>query len=179
LRGTPTLYYGDELGMDNVDIPREKVVDPPGITLGVGRDPERTPMLWDDSANAGFTTAPEPWLPVSPDYADINVEAQREDAHSMLTLHRRLIHLRQSEAALKAGAYSPVPADGDILAFSRKHDGEGFLVVLNFSSEPQLVEVDPSDTGRIALSTYLDREGDIVSGNIGLRADEGVIIRLG
>ncbi|MEX0683856.1 MAG: alpha-amylase family glycosyl hydrolase [Dehalococcoidia bacterium] len=178
LRGTPTLYYGDELGMENVEIPPDKVVDPPGITLGVGRDPERTPMQWDDSRNAGFTNAAEPWLPLGPDYADQNVSAQRADAHSMLSLHRRLIQLRQSEQALMAGTYTPITTDGHILAYCRKHDDEKFMVLLNFSSEAQIAELDPANAGRIALSTHLDREGDIARGTVGLRADEGVIIKL-
>ena len=93
LRGTPTLYYGDELGMHDVVIPPELVQDPweknvPG--LGLGRDPERTPMLWDSSLNAGFS-AGTPWLPVAPDYQTANVQAQRDDPASMLTLYHRLM----------------------------------------------------------------------------------------
>jgi alpha-glucosidase len=181
LRGTPTLYYGDELCMSNVVIPKEKLVDPPALTLGVGRDPERTPMQWDGTLNAGFTQADEPWLPISPDYVDQNVESEREDTHSMLTLHRRLLHLRQSSEALTIGLYHPVATEGagGILAYSRKHDGEGYLIILNFSSEPDILELDPTDTGRIVLSTHLDREGDIASGSVGLRANEGIMVRLG
>ncbi|HUF52731.1 MAG TPA: alpha-amylase family glycosyl hydrolase [Dehalococcoidia bacterium] len=181
LRGTPTLYYGDEIGMPNVDVPPDKVVDPPGITLGIGRDPERTPMQWDASRNAGFTEAAEPWLPVSANYIDQNVEAQRDDAHSILTLHRRLLELRRSSDALQTGSYAPVETEGggDIIAFTRKSDGEGFLIILNLGPDPQALDLDPTNTGRIALSTHLDREGDIVSGSAGLRANEGLIMRLG
>ena len=179
LRGTPTVYYGDELGMENVAIPPEKVVDPPGVILGVGRDPERTPMQWDDSRNAGFTTASEAWLPVSPHYADQNIAAEREDAHSMLTLHRRLLQLRRSEEALMAGDYAPIPEyDDNILAYTRKVDGAGFLVLLNFGQSQHVLKLGPEHAGRIVLSTHLDREGDLVRETIGLRADEGLIVRL-
>ena len=179
LRGTPTLYYGDELGMADIEIPPDRVVDPPALTLGVGRDGERTPMQWDASPNAGFTSAEEPWLPLAPDYAAQNTAVQREDTLSMLTLHRRLIHLRQSEDALMAGTYHRMYAEGDILAYSRRHNGGGFAVILNLGGSEQVVELGPADSGRIALSTHLDREGDEVSSRVKLRPDEGVIIRLG
>jgi len=179
LRGTPTLYYGDELGMDNVIIPPEKVVDPLGLTFRISRDPMRTPMQWNSSPNAGFSTAGETWLPLSPDFAEQNADVQREDPRSMLTLHQRLIALRQSEDALMAGSYARMHAAGDILAYSRRHNGDGFAVVLNLGGEPQVVELDPADSGRIALSTHLDRDGDAVSGRVDLRPNEGVVIRLG
>ena len=107
LRGTPTMYYGDEIGMHDVSIPPESVRDPWEINVpgfGVGRDPQRTPMQWDDSPHAGFTTG-EPWLPVASDYLDINVGRERNDPASMLTLYRRLIELRKAESALTLGAY--------------------------------------------------------------------------
>jgi alpha-glucosidase len=78
LRGTPTLYYGDEIGMRNVPIPPDQMVDPQGLNGGESRDPQRSPMQWDASPNAGFTTG-EPWLPLSEGYTNENVEAQRED----------------------------------------------------------------------------------------------------
>src|SRR3954452_16953647 len=112
LRGTPTLYYGDELGMHNVPIPPECVQDPfeknvPG--LGLGRDPARTPMQWSAAANANFTTG-SPWLPIAEDYPIVNVEAEMRETHSMLNLTRRLIELRRREPALAIGRYMAVPA---------------------------------------------------------------------
>src|SRR5205085_3716774 len=93
LRGTPTMYYGDEIGMADVCIPKEAVQDPfeknvPG--MGLGRDPERTPMQWDQGPGAGFT-AGTPWLPLAQDYRTVNVRAQRGDPKSILSLYRRLI----------------------------------------------------------------------------------------
>jgi alpha-glucosidase len=180
LRGTPTLYYGDELGMEDVPIPDDRLQDPvernvPG--LGIGRDPERTPMQWDTSPNAGFTTADHPWLPLAPDYREYSVECERQDPGSLLMLHKRLIELRQSEPALIAGTFRPVPAEGDLLAFERDKDGIRFLVALNFGSSEVTLPLDER-TGNIALSTLLDREGESWSGELELRANEGVVARM-
>ena len=140
LRGTPTLYYGDELGMRDVEIPPERVQDPfeknvPG--LGLGRDPARTPMQWDASPNAGFCAPDvEPWLPVADDYRIYNAATEREDPASMLNLHRRLLALRRSEPALALGSYDPVEATGDVLAYARETDGRRLLIVLNLGHDP-------------------------------------------
>src|SRR5690606_31540544 len=98
LRGTPTIYYGDEIGMTDVPIPPERVQDPFEIQVpghGFGRDPQRTPMQWNTKVNAGFSTA-SPWLPVGPDADIYNVEAERDDLQSTLSLYRRLLKLRRS-----------------------------------------------------------------------------------
>jgi alpha-glucosidase len=116
LRGTPTIYQGEEIGMQDVPIPPERVQDPwernvPG--LGLGRDPVRTPMQWDAAKNAGFTHAEaEPWLPLAPDYAAINASAQSADPRSMLSLYRALLALRRAEPALSVGSYVPVEGGG-------------------------------------------------------------------
>ncbi len=182
LRGTPTMYYGDEIGMRDGSIPPDRVRDPfeknvPGI--GVGRDPERTPMQWDGTRNAGFTTGC-PWLPVTDDYPVINVEAQLRDDRSMLALYRRLLALRGRERALSVGSWDLVARVGDILAYERRHGGRRLLIALNLGGEPhELVFPKGSADGRILLSTYLDREGEPVGGEIDLRADEGVIVEAG
>ncbi|MFL5583197.1 MAG: alpha-amylase family glycosyl hydrolase [Gemmatimonadaceae bacterium] len=177
LRGTPTLYQGEEIGMRDVPIPPERVQDPweknqPG--LGLGRDPERTPMQWDASKNAGFTTG-RPWLPLSADHARLNVAAQTDDPRSMLSLHRRLIALRRAEPALSVGSWQEVEAAGDVIAFVREHDGRRFLVALNLGHA--LCEVAMEGAGRVVLSTHLDRE-ESVTGVVRLRADEGVVVQL-
>jgi alpha-glucosidase len=182
LRGTPTLYYGDELGMKNVPIPPDRVQDPfeknvPG--LGLGRDPARTPMQWSGGQNAGFTNG-SPWLPIAQDYTCRNVEAQSADSQSMLTLNRRLIELRRREPALSIGDYAAVPMQGDLLAYRRRfREGRRFLIVLNFSDQPATFQsnvVPPQ--GRIAMSTHLDRKGEEYRSEIELRADEGLVIEL-
>jgi alpha-glucosidase len=181
LRGTPTLYYGDELGMPDVPIAPEMVQDPwemkvPG--LGLGRDPERTPMQWDVGPNAGFSSG-TPWLPIADDYRTVNVAAERDDPGSMLTLYRRLLELRRREAALAVGAYAPVVASGDLLAYLREADGRRFLIVLNLGGQPQEFALgDAAQGGRVLLSTHLDRAGEAAGVALALRADEGVIVAL-
>lgn len=188
LRGTPTIYYGDEIGMHDVAIPPDLVHDPqernePGV--GLGRDPERTPMQWDAGANAGFSSG-TPWLPLADDYRQVNVAAEQEQPDSLLTLHERLIALRRQEPALCLGRYAPLPADGDLLLFMRQPDpdlsrseGDRFLIALNLGPQPQRLELPASAAqGAIALSTHLDREGEAVVGELTLRPDEGVLVRL-
>ena len=182
LRGTPTLYYGDELGMHNVPIPPDRVQDPfeknvPG--LGLGRDPARTPMQWSPEKNAGFTTG-SPWLPIAGDYRTKNVEVEAADPKSMLTLYRRLIQLRRQEPALSIGDFSSIAAPGDLLAYRRRFNkGRRYLIILNISDEPARFH-NPAvpHHGRVALSTHLDRESEEFAGQIDLRADEGLLIEL-
>jgi len=183
LRGTPTLYYGDEIGMHDVEIPPDRVQDPfeknvPG--RGLGRDPERTPMQWSARENAGFTSA-NPWLPIASDFARANVVGQRDDPRSILTLYHRLVAIRRGEAALEVGRFEPVRVEGDVLAYMRRsRKGESdFLVVLNLGSRPHRLErLGGTPEGTIALSTHLDRSGERVGIDLELRAHEGVIVRL-
>ena len=126
LRGTPTLYYGDEIGMHQVAIAPDQVRDPfeknvPGI--GVGRDGCRTPMQWDAGTNSGFTTG-TPWLPLAEDAAQDNVENLAADARSILNLYRALIQLRRTTPQLVAGSYVPVVTTGDLLAYRREAGGK-------------------------------------------------------
>ncbi|MBW3630508.1 MAG: DUF3459 domain-containing protein [Gemmatimonadetes bacterium] len=176
LRGTPTIYYGDELGMQDVEIPPQRVQDPFEMNVpgkGLGRDPERTPMQWDGGPGAGFSSG-EPWLPLAADLATANVEAQKADARSLLSLHRRLLDLRRAEVALRAGSYSPVDADATVLAYERVSGGRRLLVALNLGDEPAAVHLER--TGTILLSSHLDREGDRTGQQLGLRGGEGVIL---
>jgi alpha-glucosidase len=179
LRGTPTMYNGDEIGMHDVEIPPELVQDPqelgvPGV--GLGRDPERTPMQWDSSANAGFTSG-TPWLPLADDYDRINVAAERDDPHSMLTLYRRLIALRRANPALEIGSYATVEADGDLLAYIRAAGSTRFLIALNLGAQEQALDLGAL-RGQIVLSTHLDRADEPTAGMLSLRADEGVVLAL-
>jgi alpha-glucosidase len=183
LRGTPTLYYGDEISMHDVPIPPDQVQDPfeksvPGI--GAGRDPERTPMQWDGSPNAGFCPAgTTPWLPVAGDYPTTNVATESEEQTSILVLHRRLLSLRRTEPALAVGSYAPIEATGDILAYMREENDRRFLVVLNLGDQP--LDFGPRLSylrGRVVLNTHLDRAGEEVAGALALRGAEGVIVEL-
>jgi alpha-glucosidase len=181
LRGTPTLYYGDEIGMTNVPIPPDRVRDPweknvPG--LGLGRDPVRTPMQWNDTAQAGFTTG-TPWLPLSAQALATNVAAQRADPSSLLCLYRRLIALRRAELALSLGAYKPGLATGEAMVYSRELANSRFLIALNLSHRPQSLSLDEHVAqGSIVLSTNLDREGERFEKKLDLHGDEGIIAKL-
>jgi alpha-glucosidase len=181
LRGTPTMYYGDEIGMVDVPIPPELVQDPfeknvPGI--GVGRDPCRTPMQWDASRNAGFTEG-EPWLPIPDNYHAVNVKASEEDSHSLLALYRALLSLRKQYEALSIGDYVPVAVNGDLLVYIRRTPAERFLIALNLGQQPQSLSLSTLGTsGRPVLSTHLDLSVGPTVDTITLRADEGVIVAL-
>ncbi len=133
LRGTPFLYFGEELGMRNGEVPPERLQDPLARTLHpkLSRDPERTPMHWDGSAGAGFTTG-EPWLPIAADFAVRNVAAQRADRGSILWLYKDLLALRRGTPALERGAYRALASKPGVLAYERHHAGSRALVALNF-----------------------------------------------
>ncbi|MDB4942631.1 MAG: alpha-amylase [Labilithrix sp.] len=180
LRGTPTLYYGDELGMTDVAIPPERVVDPrelrePG--LGLGRDPVRSPMAWTPSPGAGFTTG-EPWLPLHADAATRNVASCAADPASMLTLHRALLALRRARPALAVGSFAMIDGHGaaDVLAYERRHEGERLRVVLNLSGEVRTLAL-PGGNVRVLLSTRPERTELLLAGaDLVLAPDEGLVL---
>jgi alpha-glucosidase len=177
LRGTPTIYNGDELGMPMAEIAPERVRDPfeknvPG--LGLGRDGARSPIPWNDGAHAGFS-AVEPWCPLIKEWQTTNVAGLEEDPASILSLHRRLLALRKQYAALSVGSYHALFAKGDILLYRRKHQSTSILVALNLGSDPESLEV-PDCAGSLLLSTYGDRAPEPCQRNIDLRPNEGVIV---
>jgi alpha-glucosidase len=183
LRGTPTLYYGDEIGMHDVEIPAERVRDPmekrlPG--LGLGRDPQRTPMQWNGSPNAGFCQADiEPWLPLPDDYLRINVAVERENPHSPLNLTRRLLVLRRSTSALTVGSYQAIEGvPADCFVYLRQSNDQKYLIAMNFSGREQVLNLSEIGTARIILSSYLDYEGPVDLSHLRLRGNEGVVIEL-
>jgi alpha-glucosidase len=182
LRGTPTLYYGDEIGMADVPIAPHQVQDPfeknvPG--MGLGRDPQRTPMPWDASHHCGFTSG-HPWLPLGEDCAHLNVAVEQNDPRSLLSLYRQLIELRRKEPALNRGRYQTVTSNDRCIVYLRSEEGRCFLIALNLSHEPQ--SIDRTDRtrepayGRLILSTHLDRADERITGTITLRANEGIVI---
>ncbi len=179
LRGTPTLYYGDEIGLGKVDIPAHSVQDPweknePG--LGIGRDPQRTPMQWDASAGAGFTTG-KPWLPISHDHGLRNVVMEREDPGSILNLTRALLALRRSSRALSVGGFALLCTRGDVLAYERRGAMDRFIIVLNLGSHEQHWYMPENITREIVLSTRNGGADQEAAAEIRLRADEGIVIR--
>jgi alpha-glucosidase len=186
LRGTPTLYQGDEIGMTDVPIPPERVCDPwekrvPG--LGLGRDPVRTPMQWDEGEYAGFSNA-EPWLPLPPSLEGMTVSSQLQQPGSMLQLYGNLLRLRRAEPALSVGGYRAISAEENVLAFERFHQERRLLIALNFDDHAKTLPQADAKTlpradgvGRIMLSSYLDGKAP-VRRSMELRPSEGVIIEL-
>jgi alpha-glucosidase len=174
LRGTPFLYYGEEIGMADGPVPPEGIVDV------AGRDPERTPMQWDGSPNGGFTTG-DAWLPVNPEAAMVNVESQRDDPRSLLSLYRTLLRERRASPALRRGSYRSLDVEAaDVYAYVREEGEERWLVALNFGSRPAAVTL-AVDTAHatIRLSTSADRRPGAPAGaRLDLGPDEGVLVAL-
>jgi alpha-glucosidase len=163
LRGTPIMYYGEEIGMENNNpIRREDVKDPIGRTgwpKEKGRDGERTPMQWSSAANAGFSNA-KPWLPVPPSYQTHNVESERKDPDSVLSLYKKVLALRHTNAALLEGNYIALNEnDPNVMSYVRSFKNKSVLVALNMSAAPQKVNFDLSDkrfgTGSLAIDPAL------------------------
>jgi alpha-glucosidase len=151
LRGTPILYYGEEIGMENND-PKSKddVRDPigrRGWPLEKGRDGERTPMQWSDAPNAGFTGG-TPWLPVGPNFKTHNVATETPEPNSILNFYRRILELRREEPALRDGKYAAInPGDPNVFAFVRRLRDEAVLVLLNMSATSHTVPLDLAKAG--------------------------------
>jgi alpha-glucosidase len=177
LRGTPFLYYGEEIGMLDVKVPRAKLQDPVGKRywpLDVGRDPARTPMQWSDAPHAGFSSA-EPWLPVHPRYAEINVARAEEDPESLLHWYRLLIRIRREEPALRRGSYRRLAQGSGVLGFLREHEGERIAVLLNFETRARQAALPTGASWRV-LAASGHRAGDrVAGGTVALEAD-GVLI---
>ncbi len=176
LRGTPTLYYGDELGMSDAAIAPDAERDPRAKTQpGHGRDPERTPMRWTGEPKAGFT-AGDPWLPIGADVAQVNVEVERDDPQSMLSLHRRLLALRRAAPALRCGAMRVLGVQGEVFVYVREAEGRRFIVAVNFAAAAQRVQAADAEGGTVVLSTAPGREGQPVSGLLDLGPDEALVV---
>ncbi len=186
LRGTPTCYYGDELGMQDVPIPPDMVQDPPAVNQPeiahiVGRDPERTPMQWDASPNAGFAAdGVRTWLPVAADYGTRNVAAQAADPASMLSFYRALTRLRQSEKALMVGSYRSLDArTPDVFAYLRSLGDTRFLIVLNFGGRARNLDLSAvAGQAEVVLSTEMTAPRPVALSALEVGPNEGLILRL-
>ncbi len=180
LRGTPTLYYGEELGMENAVIDKNNMRDPQGFRLGreYSRDPGRNPMQWTGDRYAGFSTV-EPWLPLAPNYQERNVQVESKDPISLLSLYRKLIRLRKRQPALQVGSYRTIQINSpDCFVFERELNNNRFLIALNFSAIAIGLQLPEFPGGKILLSTYLDKNEALISNDLKLRENEGVIIKI-
>jgi alpha-glucosidase len=174
LRGTPFLYYGDEIGMPDTHVPVDRVLDPVGVFHGprMGRDPERTPMPWTGEPGAGYSEpGVEPWLPYG-DVAACNVADQRHDPDSMLSLTRDLIGLRNALPELRRGSYATLPSSDDrVWAWQR---GDRTVVAMNLSDDP--ADVPDVGEGEIRISTIRARDNERVDGSLHLEPWEAAIV---
>jgi alpha-glucosidase len=181
LRGTPTLYYGDELGMADVAIPAQQVQDPweknvPG--LGLGRDPCRTPMRWSTAEYAGFSSTAS-WLPVGDDIDTINVTTESADPTSLLGLYRALLRLRFAELPLAIGNYREFSVGPNILSYERAIGERRILVALNFGAESYNLPLGAGVNLSVLLSTHPGGPlASAASERLRLRAMEGTIARI-
>ena len=162
LRSTPFIYYGDEIGMVDVDIPPALRKDPARIRTE-GRDPERTPMQWDGSPGRGFTTG-VPWLPFGA--PSISVEAQRDEPDSLLALYRRALRVRRREESLVSGNYREIPAPDGVVAFTRHSAGHApITVIVSTAGDDRVIEI-PEGQARVILATDREAEGRFVEGTV-------------
>ena len=177
LRGTPTIYYGDELAMPDARLSPDQIVDPWGQQAPeLSRDPCRSPMPWNDSDHAGFCReSVTPWLPLVDEHESLAVEAQLHDPLSMLSLTRRLISLRAESPALHGDCFGSITSDNGILAFDRSTGDDNKFMAFNFNDADAHISVPFS--GRVVLSTHLDRN-DEVTGTLELRPNEGCIVNV-
>lgn len=182
LRGTPFLYYGEEIGMTNGHIPRRCLQDPLGKHGWpfLGRDGERTPMQWQSAPHGGFTSG-APWLPVNPDYMQKNVATQHPQAASLLSFYRELIWLRKNTPALAMGAYqalSNVPHQ--ILAYKRFLNDEVVYVLLNFARQAQVIDLAKEigrDNAKVILGTDKNKGETISTATLALGAYEVLLLQ--
>jgi alpha-glucosidase len=154
LPGMVFVYNGDELGMKNGDIPPDMVQDP-GARGGSGRDPERTPLQWNPSKNAGFTSADTTWLPVNDNYKTHNVQTQSDDPDSFLSLYRKLGEIRNKSDALRHGHFKVLNTENDdVLGFTRTAEGETYTVLVNFSAKTRKLPAKLVGKGKLVVSSH-------------------------
>src|SRR5688572_6427104 len=183
LRGTPFLYYGEEIGLRDVEVPFDEIIDPPARRVEEGwvwwnRDGCRSPMPWTGEPGHGFT-AGRPWIRFGDDADTRNVAAQAPDPPSVLATYRRLIALRQGRASLRRGALRRLDIGGDdILAYIREADGEATLVVANFGQEGATVDLAPAGPGPWLPigGSHRDPSSPDAAGSLGSRGLEVVIL---
>ena len=183
LRGTPFLYYGEEIALRNLSIPNSEAADPPARRASFlfpwwNRDQARGPMPWRPGPGGGFSTG-APWLPLPPDAERRNVEVEAADEGSVLSHYRRLLRLRQAHPALTVGTQELLDVgDPEVLAYRREAEGRSAFVALNFASRPATVSVPPAASGRpwrVAFSTTGRGPAEILSESATLAPLEALV----
>jgi alpha-glucosidase len=175
-RSTVLMYYGDEIEMPTTEpTSKDQVKDPIGITgwpKEKGRDGERTPMQWNSSVSAGFSSNPHTWLPVAPDYRTVNVEKELKHPDSMLNWYKKLIALRRSNPAIRAGTMAMlVSGNPQVLSWSRTSPGGKVVIVAcNFDADPQVVSLRSSVGGSHKTAIVLAASGGQQKKSVDLNA---------
>jgi alpha-glucosidase len=181
IKGTPFVYYGEEIGMTNGRLKKNQIVDPLGKQFWPffkGRDRARTPMQWNPAINAGFSIH-TPWLPVNKDYLELNVKVESRDPDSVLNLYKRLISLRNDSPALQCGEWIPVmKGERGILAYIRSLRDEKIVVILNFRSTKGKINFSYPEKGIVILSTHRQKGTLIKASEVSLYPYEGLVIGL-
>ncbi len=182
LRGMPYVYYGDEIGMEDLTVPEDKAYDPYGQNspgLGLGRDPERSPMQWGGEKHAGFCSGCDPWLPVSENFNQVNVDFESKDPHSMLALYRQLIELKKTSNALQFGKYQSFTVESEeVFVYTRSYEDEVFLIILNYSLQKQKISL-PFNKGKIILDSGLNKHGQEIKLDVlNLSPNEGLVLQI-
>jgi alpha-glucosidase len=186
LRGTPFLYYGEEVGLRDVEVPFDEIIDPPARRIEEGwvwwnRDACRSPMPWDGKPGHGFTTG-RPWIRFGEDAAARNVAAQVPDPGSVLATYRRSIALRQRRESLRRGSFRRLDLPGaDVLAYLRVAGAEVTLVVANFAQAATTVDLGGAGDGpwRPIGGSHVDPHAPDATGMLGLRGLEVAILAHG
>jgi alpha-glucosidase len=182
LRGTPFIYYGEEIGMKNLKLPKKLLKDPVGIKwypLPVGRDGERTPMQWNGETGAGFSTG-KPWMPIGPEVESRNVAVQKEDKNSLLNFYRKMIWLRKNTPTLQDGSFHSVlnGVPKDCFVYRRELKNQKLIVALNFSGREQKIHLSGDKaTFKILVSTDPERERDVEAASLILEPFEGCLLK--
>jgi alpha-glucosidase len=159
VRGVPCTYYGEEIGMSDAKLPFGTAIDPiphkfkyvprfilDSLAFTINRDEVRTPMQWDATENAGFSSADNTWLPVHENYREINVEAETRDDNSLLNTIRRLLEIRKKERALQEGSLEILEnLPENVLGYTRIMDGEKILILLNFGEKEQELQAEATE----------------------------------
>jgi alpha-glucosidase len=179
LRGSPTLYYGDELCLPAARVAPDEIVDPWGSqSPDLSRDPARSPMPWTAAKDGGFCPPGiKPWLPLVPGSDRLCVAAQEEDPSSFLSLTKQLLAVRRGSAALRSGDYDSLAAIDDCVVFERRAGNDRRIVVLNLTNEARQVELAALDNARIEISTTGARRDEGLGGLLMLSRWEGCVIR--
>jgi alpha-glucosidase len=183
LRGTPFIYYGEEIGMRDIAVRRSEIKDPVGKRFWPffkGRDGCRSPMQWDGSLYAGFSNN-LPWLPVHPNHTWRNVESQRADMNSLFNFYRRLIQLRREFPALRKGLFQLLTFDPvSLLAYLRVLPGQTLLIALNFSRKPRRLMLGRELTKKpwkLVLTSHQPHQAVVEKDYLSLRSYEAIILQ--